>query len=270
MYSKLKVNSNRYIRHVERTLNYCGYKPLVKILLEMQFCQVVARPPMKQFILPYYIVGNPEWDNGTRSDVVLEAKSSVLDLPPIIIEIQPTVNSLFIKRAINYSLESFNRHKLDPIVLIICTDTLSSDSVAKDVKTSDIPACYDFPSTGWACNCLIVCERRVPEYTDTMPLNPFIALISFLTSRKLTINCSFYPDDPTIQYLYTLASHLHQNRPGDQHITDILAQADCFSKNEVVEIDGVTLFSVLLCPNQTCNTLWQRDINASRNMHYIV
>ncbi|GAA5804903.1 hypothetical protein HPULCUR_010412 [Helicostylum pulchrum] len=38
---------------------------------------------------------------------------------------------------------------------------------------------------------------------------------------------------------------------------------------ENVEIDGVTLFSVLLCPNQTCNTLWQRDINASRNMRYI-
>ncbi|KAI9365598.1 hypothetical protein BD770DRAFT_335997 [Pilaira anomala] len=57
-----------------------------------------------------------------------------------------------------------------------------------------------------------------------MPLNPFIALILFLTSRELTINCSLYPDDPTIQYLYTLASHLHQNRLGDQHITDILAQ----------------------------------------------
>ncbi|KAI9476334.1 MAG: hypothetical protein EXX96DRAFT_507466 [Benjaminiella poitrasii] len=170
-----------------------------------------------------YLVGNPEWNNGTRSDVVLEAKSSVLNLPPIIIEIQHTVNRLFMKRVINYSLEAFNRHKLDPIVLIICTDTLS-DSVAKDVKTSDIPACYEFPSTGWACNCLIVCKRRVLEYTDTMPLNPFIALTLFLTSRELTKNCSLYPDDPTIQYMYTLASHLHQNRLGDQNITDILAQ----------------------------------------------
>ncbi|KAI8640756.1 hypothetical protein BD408DRAFT_469297 [Parasitella parasitica] len=87
------------------------------------------------------------------------------------------------KRVINYSLEAFNRHKLDPIVLIICTDTLS-DSVAKEVKTSAIPACYDFPSAGWACNCLIVCKRRVLEYTDIMPLNPFIALILFLTSRE--------------------------------------------------------------------------------------
>ncbi|OBZ80955.1 hypothetical protein A0J61_10996 [Choanephora cucurbitarum] len=170
-----------------------------------------------------YLVGNPEWNNGTRSDVVLEAKPSVLNLPPIIIEIQHTVNRLFMKRVINYSLEAFNRHKLNPIVLIICTDTLS-DSVAKEVKTRDIPACYDFPSTGWASDCLIVCKRRVLEYTDTMPLNPFIPLTLFLTSRELTRNCLIYQDDPTMQYLYTLVSHFHQNRLGDQHITDILAQ----------------------------------------------
>lgn len=28
-----------------------------------------------------YMVGNSEWNNGTRSDVVLEAKASTLDLP---------------------------------------------------------------------------------------------------------------------------------------------------------------------------------------------
>ncbi|KAG2230908.1 hypothetical protein INT48_000020 [Thamnidium elegans] len=30
-----------------------------------------------------------------------------------------------------------------------------------------------------------------------------------------------------------------------------------------------TRTGVLHCLNQTCNTLWQRDINASRNMHSI-
>lgn len=113
--------------------------------------------------------------------------------------------------------------KLDPIVLILCTDTLS-DSAAKDIHTGNIPGCYGYPSAGWACNCLFVCKRRVLEYTDTMPLNPFIALTLFLTGRELTKNCSLYQDDPTMQYLYTLASHLQQNRLGDQHINDILAQ----------------------------------------------
>jgi hypothetical protein len=164
----------------------------------------------------------------------------ILDLPPIVVEIQHTVDSLFIKKVVNYSLEAFERHKLDPIVLIICTDTLS-DCVAKDVKTSDFPACYDFPSTGWACNCLIVCKARVQEYIDTMPLDPFVALSLFLTSWAITINGILYPDDPTIQYLYTLALQRHQSRLGDQHSinmslpTSLKPGKDLMSKRVVQE-----------------------------------
>ncbi|GAA5805581.1 hypothetical protein HPULCUR_011100 [Helicostylum pulchrum] len=56
-------------------------------------------------------------------------------------------------------------------------------------------------------------------------------------------------------------------------VTEYMTSKTCSncSRNDTenIEIDGVALFSVLLCPNQTCNTLWQRDINAPRNMHYI-
>ncbi|KAI7863365.1 hypothetical protein BDF14DRAFT_1942063 [Spinellus fusiger] len=44
-----------------------------------------------------YTVGNSEWDNGTRSDSVLEPKSLASDLPRIMIEIQHTIDKLFIK-----------------------------------------------------------------------------------------------------------------------------------------------------------------------------
>lgn len=79
---------------------------------------------------------------------------------------------------------------MDPIVLVICTDTLC-DSVAEEVKTSDIPGCYDFPS---------------------------------LTSRKRTKNSLLHQEDPTIQYLYNLVSNFHEKRLEDQHVKDVLAQ----------------------------------------------
>ncbi|ORE11500.1 hypothetical protein BCV72DRAFT_284144 [Rhizopus microsporus var. microsporus] len=150
-----------------------------------------------------YVTVNPEWDNGTRSYVVLEAKSSVMSHPPIIIEIQHTINSLFIKRFINYSLEAFKRYNLDPIVPIVCTDALS-DYVAKNVKSSNIPSCNDFPSTGWASRCLIVSKACIQESIDTIPVDPFVALNLFLTSRAVTINDTLYADDYTIQFLYIL------------------------------------------------------------------
>jgi hypothetical protein len=87
----------------------------------------------------------------------------------------------------------------------ICINTLS-DCVAEDVETtSDFTACYDFPSTGWASSCLIVCKIRVQEYIDAVSLDPFVALSLFLTSQAITINDILCPDDPIIQYLYTLA-----------------------------------------------------------------
>ncbi|CEG81469.1 hypothetical protein RMATCC62417_15672 [Rhizopus microsporus] len=58
-----------------------------------------------------------------------------------------------------------------------------------------------------------------------MPLSPFVILGLFLTSRATDINDVACPNDPTIQYLCTLALQKHQSRLEDQHIADILAQA---------------------------------------------
>lgn len=71
-------------------------------------------------------VGNSEWNNGTHSDVVLEPKSSDLGLSPIIVEIQQKVDKAFMKRVIGYCLQAFKKYNIDPIILIICVDTLDS------------------------------------------------------------------------------------------------------------------------------------------------
>lgn len=39
-----------------------------------------------------HYVGNPKWSDGMSSDVVLESKLSILDLPPVIPETQHTVD----------------------------------------------------------------------------------------------------------------------------------------------------------------------------------
>ncbi|KAG1289560.1 hypothetical protein G6F66_009339 [Rhizopus arrhizus] len=94
-----------------------------------------------------YTVGNSEWDNGTRSDIVLEPKSLASDLP-------------------------------------------------HDLTISNFPGCYEFPAKGWANNCLVLCKIRVQGHTGTVPINPFIALGLFLTSRALDINDTLCRNDP--------------------------------------------------------------------------
>ncbi|GAA5817926.1 hypothetical protein MFLAVUS_011505, partial [Mucor flavus] len=58
-----------------------------------------------------YIVADSEWSNGCRSDLVLEPKSLSIDLSPIIIEFQQSVNNIFMKRAIEYALQAYKRYQ---------------------------------------------------------------------------------------------------------------------------------------------------------------
>ncbi|KAG2230439.1 hypothetical protein INT48_009185 [Thamnidium elegans] len=60
------------------------------------------------------------------------------------------------------------------------------------------------------------------------------------------------------------------NYIGRQRADAEMTCSNCSGNNtEDVRIDDVSLFGVLHCLNQSCNTLWQRDINSSRNMHSI-
>jgi hypothetical protein len=69
-----------------------------------------------------YFIGNCEWADGTRSDMVIEPKFACSNLPPIIIEVQHTINKAFMKRTVNYCLQASTRYQNDPIILIICVD----------------------------------------------------------------------------------------------------------------------------------------------------
>jgi hypothetical protein len=90
--------------------------------------------------------------------MVLEPKSSHLGLPPIIVEIQQTVDKAFMKRAIGYCLQSFKKCNIDPIILIICVNTLDS-YVASRTVTSRISDGYGFPCERWAADCVILSKR---------------------------------------------------------------------------------------------------------------
>ncbi|KAL9536564.1 hypothetical protein MBANPS3_012560, partial [Mucor bainieri] len=142
-----------------------------------------------------YYVGNCEWSDGTRSDVVLEPKSSVLNLPPIIVEIQYTVNQLFMKRAVNYCLQAFKRYKVDPIILIVCVNTLHS-YVIQRTMASRFPGGYAFPSEPWAADCIILSKESLGEGDIDTPLNSLVALGLFFTSRALSIVDAPFADDP--------------------------------------------------------------------------
>lgn len=155
-----------------------------------------------------YFVSNYEWKDGTRSDVVLEPKSSSMDLPPIIVEIQHTVNKQFMRRAVGYCLQANAKFDVEPVLLIICVRTLAEE-IKVDTVDSRLPSIYSYFCKPWAAECLILCQDNLRQNLTT-PLNPLVALGLFLSSRCKSILDNPYAGDPTMQYLYVLALHKHQ------------------------------------------------------------
>ncbi|KAI8638950.1 hypothetical protein BD408DRAFT_422181 [Parasitella parasitica] len=155
-----------------------------------------------------YIIGNCEWTDGTCSNMVLEPKNALSDLPPLIVEIQHTINISIMKRAVNYCLQAFTRYHNDPIILIICIEKLDQDT-HKHVKLSKLPGVFSYFSQPWAEQCYIISKESIEDNLLT-PLNPLVALGSFFTNRSFSLADHPFKTDSTIQYLYTSTIFQHQ------------------------------------------------------------
>ncbi|KAI9475869.1 MAG: hypothetical protein EXX96DRAFT_574968 [Benjaminiella poitrasii] len=148
-----------------------------------------------------YFIGNCEWNDGTRSDMVLEPKSAHSDLPPLILEIQHTVNLVSMKRAVSYCLQAFTRYDIEPIILIICVEKMHQD-IYKHMKPSTLPGVFSYFSQPWAESCYVISKESIKN-NMTIPLDPMVALGAFFTSSSPSLSNHPFKDDPTIQYLYT-------------------------------------------------------------------
>ncbi|KAG2200723.1 hypothetical protein INT46_008778 [Mucor plumbeus] len=103
-----------------------------------------------------YFVGNCEWKDGTLSDVLLQPKSSSIDLPPIIVEIQYYVNKKFMRRAVGYCLQANSKFDVEPVLLVVCVGTLSKE-IKVDTVDSRFSGIYSYFCKPWAAECFILC-----------------------------------------------------------------------------------------------------------------
>ncbi|KAI9018793.1 hypothetical protein CLU79DRAFT_795300 [Phycomyces nitens] len=123
-----------------------------------------------------YRIGDAEWDHSLRSDVVYEPMHVSLDQPPIIVEIQATVNADFMNRAVHYCIMAYRRYKVLPILLIFNTQTTS---ISTDDKSSLNNFCaLSLSCEYWAKKCYLV-NVNSASYETNNELHPFTALSVF-------------------------------------------------------------------------------------------
>ncbi|KAG1144952.1 hypothetical protein G6F38_005988 [Rhizopus arrhizus] len=101
-----------------------------------------------------YRIGDAEWDDGTRSDVLYEPVNEFLQQPPIIVEVQTTVDAEFMNRAVHYCVMAYRRYKTLPTLLIFATNTTTIPT--DNMHRSNVFCGLSLPCEYWAKKCYLI------------------------------------------------------------------------------------------------------------------
>lgn len=153
-----------------------------------------------------YTLADGDWNN-SRCDVLYMSNLS-LSFPPVLIEVQNTINELFLQRLVSYSLNVFKTYHALPVVLVLGTKKISPVSLTLDfIKESEQkPWLLTIPSLIWAKKCFVISKETILDnnyYTN--PMNPLLGLSLFLLEQQPSLHCHTYSEDSTIILLYQIA-----------------------------------------------------------------
>ena len=89
-----------------------------------------------------YGVTSSEWFNNTRGDTLYEPKLDIQkSLPPVLIEVQATVDEKFMIKLMQYAINAIERYDSKPVVLFFCVGKISSKSLSAQV--TQYMSCFD-------------------------------------------------------------------------------------------------------------------------------
>jgi hypothetical protein len=135
-----------------------------------------------------YTITNPDFSDGMSSDLLYVPMSpEPSKFPPIIVELQRTVDKNFIVPAIRYYLNVHSSFKVFPAMLIICIEKLSPASYGNSFTQYDEkPFLFKFNCEHWAKDCYLMSSNTITPFVDNeeTDLNPLVALAHFFISQQ--------------------------------------------------------------------------------------
>ncbi|CEG66731.1 hypothetical protein RMATCC62417_03259 [Rhizopus microsporus] len=195
-----------------------------------------------------YVDRSTEWPSGRCSDVLFAPIEVTISLPPVLVEVQNTIDLKFIQRTIEYSLSVIKEHGVSPIVVVFGIHP-TKPSVANDLIQSDqIPYAKEYPCKPWAKSFYILDPITINSYIDETPLKPLVAVEHYLHKQKRSLlgMDSKERADETIQLLYNIAKHIFENDITlEERTVDVLlnvceqTQKQFYKIKEALEIENM-------------------------------
>ncbi|KAJ8659280.1 hypothetical protein O0I10_004994 [Lichtheimia ornata] len=145
-----------------------------------------------------------QWENKKASGVVYMPLEPYLS-PPIIVEVQHSVDIEFIFRIMSYCEQLYSQVNIAPVVLIIVVSSINHEVLGKCRARKQVPFLFQYRKETWAKSCYRASVDTIHRHTQKVSLDPMVNLMAFLTGRKPSLSDSGYSTDPTMQQLYSIA-----------------------------------------------------------------
>ncbi|ORE02519.1 hypothetical protein BCV72DRAFT_297693 [Rhizopus microsporus var. microsporus] len=179
-----------------------------------------------------YTAAETEWPDNICCDILYLPRLALnRTLPPVMVEIQSLVNQDLMNRAIQCCLHVYRKYEVLSVLLIVCTEKLSSCRLM-----DSFTACCDKPflrqssSNFWAQHCFLLSKSTIEHFANANGNpDPLVALSMLLTYKKRCImkfdrwDCRRTMDDPTIVALYSITKPIFEHiRQGEDEKLEAL------------------------------------------------
>lgn len=152
-----------------------------------------------------YFSASCEWIDGRHADILYIPKNSPTEaLPPVVVEIQNTVDKTFIRRIIKYCGHVVDKYHVEPIALTICINEVRKSVSDLLLETPKAHYLKKLPSDCWAQEHLFMSKETISDFLNT-PLLEMVALGYVLTKQEVSLLSLEYRNDSTVQMLYNIS-----------------------------------------------------------------
>ncbi|CEP13522.1 hypothetical protein [Parasitella parasitica] len=155
-----------------------GTDKISKVILKHPFVKNIITVAILDVDGDNYRVGDAEWPDGSRPDILYEPSDRSLKQSPIIVEVQRTVDASFMTRAVHCCIIAYRRYQVLPILMVFAPEQVSIPT--ENMRLSNVNGALSLNCEYWARKGYLIRLKNVSTLTSLT--DPFTAVSNFNTS----------------------------------------------------------------------------------------
>ncbi|KAK4520628.1 uncharacterized protein ATC70_006506 [Mucor velutinosus] len=196
-----------------------GTDKISKIILKHPFVKNIITVAILDVNGDNYRVGDAEWPDGSRSDVLYEPLDRSLKQSPIIVEVQRTVDVNFMARVVHYYVMAYRRYQVFPVLLVFAPEHVSIPT--ENMRLSNANGALLLNCEYWTRKGYLIRLKDVSTLTSST--DPFAAVSNFILQQQTSLLENNSLENLTIRQLFSIATEvLRENIDREQQLLNVI------------------------------------------------